>query len=443
MAYAIQDDAFQSSANYLQFYYFRAMVLNVIWLVFFFGAFIACIVQWLAFGDTGIFNKAILGAFDMSKTAFEIALGLTGILSLWLGILKIGEKAGAVQILAKIVQPLFSRLFPEIPKGHPVVGTMLMNISANMLGLDNAATPMGLKAMKQLQDLNPNDDKTVASDSQIMFLVLNASGLTLIPVSIMTYRAQLGAANPSDVFLDVFLPILLSTFFSTIAGIFALSFFQKIKLKDPVTVMWLGGISACVIAVMFYFSHLTAEALGTTSLFISGLVLFGVIVAFLGLACYKKVQAYEAFVEGAKEGFNTAVMIIPNLVAILVGVAVFRASGAMDLVMNGISSLLGLIGVGNDVVPALPTALMKPLSGSGARGMMIDAMKNLGPDSFAGRLSCMFQGAADTTFYIIAVYFGSVGVKKTRHAVTCALIADAVGVIAAIIIAYIFFPPIH
>ena len=411
MAYAIQDDAFQSSANYLQFYYFRAMVLNVIWLVFFFGAFIACIVQWLAFGDTGIFNKAILGAFDMSKTAFEIALGLTGILSLWLGILKIGEKAGAVQILAKIVQPLFSRLFPEIPKGHPVVGTMLMNISANMLGLDNAATPMGLKAMKQLQDLNPNDDKTVASDSQIMFLVLNASGLTLIPVSIMTYRAQLGAANPSDVFL----PLLLSTFFSTIAGIFALSFFQKIKLKDPVTVMWLGGISACVIAVMFYFSHLTAEALGTTSLFISGLVLFGVIVAFLGLACYKKVQAYEAFVEGAKEGFNTAVMIIPNLVAILVGVAVFRASGAMDLVMNGISSLLGLIG----------------------------AMKNLGPDSFAGRLSCMFQGAADTTFYIIAVYFGSVGVKKTRHAVTCALIADAVGVIAAIIIAYIFFPPIH
>ena len=397
------------------------MVLNVIWLVFFFGAFIACIVQWLAFGDTGIFNKAILGAFDMSKTAFEIALGLTGILSLWLGILKIGEKAGAVQILAKIVQPLFSRLFPEIPKGHPVVGTMLMNISANMLGLDNAATPMGLKAMKQLQDLNPNDDKTVASDSQIMFLVLNASGLTLIPVSIMTYRAQLGAANPSDVFL----PLLLSTFFSTIAGIFALSFFQKIKLKDPVTVMWLGGISACVIAVMFYFSHLTAEALGTTSLFISGLVLFGVIVAFLGLACYKKVQAYEAFVEGAKEGFNTAV------------------SGAMDLVMNGISALLGLIGVGNDVVPALPTALMKPLSGSGARGMMIDAMKNLGPDSFAGRLSCMFQGAADTTFYIIAVYFGSVGVKKTRHAVTCALIADAVGVIAAIIIAYIFFPPIH
>ena len=413
------------------------MVLNIIWLIFFFGAFVACMVQWLVFGDTQIFNKAIMGAFDMSKTAFEIAIGLTGILSLWLGIMKIGEKAGAVQILARIVSPLFSRLFPEIPKDHPVVGTMLMNISANMLGLDNAATPMGLQAMKQLQDLNPNEDKTVASNSQIMFLVLNASALTLIPVSIMTYRAQMGAANPSDVFL----PILLSTFFSTIAGIFALSFFQKVKLKDPVTVAWLGGLSACVIAIMFYFSHLTAEAIGTTSLFISGIVLFGIIVAFLGLAVYRKVQAYEAFVEGAKDGFHTAIMIIPNLVAILVGVAVFRASGAMDLLMNGISWVLGLFGIGNDIVPALPTAFMKPLSGSGARGMMIDAMKTFGADSFAGRLSSMFQGATDTTFYIIAVYFGSVGIKKTRHAVTCALISDAVGILSAIAIAYLFFPP--
>lgn len=413
------------------------MVLNVIWLIFFFGAFVACMVQWLAFGDSGIFNKAILGAFDMSKTAFEIALGLTGILSLWLGILKIGEKAGAVQILARIVQPLFTRLFPEIPKGHPVVGTMLMNISANMLGLDNAATPMGLQAMKQLQELNPNEDKSVASDSQILFLVLNASGLTLIPVSIMTYRAQMGAANPSDVFL----PILLATFFSTIAGIVAVSFFQKIKLRDPVTLAWIGGLTAVVVATLAYFSRLTADAIGVSSLFISGIVLFGIIVTFLALAVYKKVQAYEAFVEGAKEGFHTAVMVIPYLVAILVGVAVFRASGAMDLLMNGISWVLGLFGIGNDVVPALPTAFMKPLSGSGARGMMIDAMKTLGPDSFAGRLSCMFQGAADTTFYIIAVYFGSVGVKKTRHAVTCALIADAVGVIAAIAIAYLFFPP--
>lgn len=414
------------------------MVLNVIWLIFFFGAFIACMVQWIAFGDTQIFNKTIMGAFDMSKTAFEIALGLTGILSLWLGIMKIGEKAGAVQILAKIVSPLFSRLFPEVPKDHPVVGTMLMNISANMLGLDNAATPMGLQAMKQLQELNPNEDKTVASNSQIMFLVLNASGLTLIPVSIMTYRAQMGAANPSDVFL----PILLSTFFSTIAGIIAISFFQKVKLKDPVTVAWLGGLSACVIAIMVYFSHLTAEAIGTTSLFISGIVLLGLIVAFMALAVYKKVQAYEAFVEGAKDGFHTAVMVIPYLVAILVGVAVFRASGAMDLVMNGISWVLACFGIGNDVVPALPTAFMKPLSGGGARGMMIDAMKTFGADSFAGRLSCMFQGATDTTFYIIAVYFGSVGIKKTRHALTCALISDAVGIISAIAIAYLFFPPV-
>lgn len=413
------------------------MILNAIWLLFFFGAFIACIVQWLALGNSGIFNSTILAAFDMSKTAFEIALGLTGVLSLWLGILKIGEKAGTIQILAKLVQPLFTRLFPEIPKGHPVFGTMLMNISANMLGLDNAATPMGLKAMKQLQELNPNTDKTVASDSQILFLVLNASGLTLIPVSIMTYRAQLGAANPSDIFL----PILLSTFFSTLAGIIAISFFQKIKIKDPVTLAWIAGLSALVIATLAYFSRLTAEALGTTSLFVSGIILFGVIIIFLGLAIYKKIRAYEAFVEGAKEGFQTAIMVIPYLVAILVGVAVFRASGAMDLLMNGISHLLGFFGIGNDVVPALPTALMKPLSGSGSRGMMIDAMKTLGPDSFAGRLSCMFQGAADTTFYIIAVYFGSVGVRKTRHAVTCALIADLVGIIAAISIAYIFFPP--
>ena len=413
------------------------MVLNAIWLIFFFGAFIACFVQWIAFGDSGIFNKTILSAFDMSKTAFEISIGLTGILSLWLGIMKIGEKAGAIQVLAKIVQPLFTRLFPEIPKDHPVIGTMLMNISANMLGLDNAATPMGLQAMKQLQELNPNEDKSVASDSQILFLVLNASGLTLIPVSIMTYRAQMGAANPSDVFL----PILLATFFSTIAGIIAISFFQKIKLKDPVTLLWLGGLCAGVIALLAYISRLTAEALGTTSLFISGIVLFSVIVAFLGLAVYKKIRPYEAFIEGAKEGFHTAVMVIPYLIAILVGVAVFRASGAMDLVMNGISYLLNLFGIGNDVVPALPTAIMKPLSGGGARGMMIDAMKTFGADSFAGRLSSMFQGATDTTFYVLAVYFGSVGVRKTRHALTCCLISDLAGILSAITIAYLFFPP--
>lgn len=411
------------------------MVLNIIWLLFFFGAFIACVVQWLFFGDTGIFNTTIQSAFEMSKTAFEIALGLTGILSLWLGILKIGEKAGAIQILAKLVNPLFTRLFPSIPKNHPVTGTMLMNISANMLGLDNAATPMGLKAMKELQELNPN--KEVASDAQILFLVLNASGLTLIPVSIMTYRAQLGAANPSDVFL----PILLATFFSTITGIIATSFFQKVEIKHPVTIAWLLGLTTAVFGTLFYFSRLTAEELGANSLFISGLALFGIIIAFLGLAVYKKVQAFEAFVEGAKEGFNTAVMVIPYLIAILVGVAVFRASGAMDLLLNGVSYLLSLAGIGNDIVPALPTAFMKPLSGSGARGMMIEAMKVYGPDSFAGRLSCMFQGAADTTFYIIAVYFGSVGVRKTRHSIPCALLADLAGIIAAISIAYLFFPP--
>lgn len=411
------------------------MVLNIIWLVFFLGAFVACIVQCIVFGNTGIFNDAIMAAFDMSKTAFEISLGLTGILSLWLGIMKIGEKGGAVQILASLVQPLFTRLFPEIPKGHPVIGTMLMNVSANMLGLDNAATPMGLKAMSQLQELNPNKDKSVASNSQILFLVLNASGLTLIPVSIMTYRAQMGAQNPSDIFL----PILIATFFSTIAGIISVSFFQKIKLKDPITLLWLGGLTAAVIATLAYFSRLTAETIGKTSLFISGIVLFSIIVAFLILAIYKKVRAYEAFIEGAKEGFSTAVMVIPYLVAILVGVAVFRASGAMDLILNAISWILSCFGIGNDMVQALPTAFMKPLSGSGARGMMIDTMKTLGPDSFAGRLSCMFQGAADTTFYIIAVYFGSVGVKKTRHALTCALIADIVGAIAAIACAYIFF----
>ena len=411
------------------------MVLNIIWLLFFFGAFIACVVQWLFFGDTGIFNTTIQSAFEMSKTAFEIALGLTGILSLWLGILKIGEKAGAIQILAKLVNPLFTRLFPSIPKNHPVTGTMLMNISANMLGLDNAATPMGLKAMKELQELNPN--KEVASDAQILFLVLNASGLTLIPVSIMTYRAQLGAANPSDIFL----PILLATFFSTITGIIATSFFQKIEIKHPVTIAWLLGLTTAVFGTLFYFSRLTAEELGANSLFISGLALFGIIIAFLSLAVYKKVQAFEAFVEGAKEGFNTAVMVIPYLIAILVGVAVFRASGAMDLLLSGVSYLLSLAGIGNDIVPALPTAFMKPLSGSGARGMMIEAMKVYGPDSFAGRLSCMFQGAADTTFYIIAVYFGSVGIRKTRHSIACALLADLAGIIAAISIAYLFFPP--
>ncbi len=411
------------------------MVLNVIWLLFFFGAFLACAIKCFAYGETGIFNDTIQGMFSMSKTAFEISLGLTGILSLWLGILKIGEKAGAIQILAKLIDPLFSRLFPSIPKGHPVKGTILMNLSANMLGLDNAATPMGLKAMKELQDLNPN--KETASDAQILFLVLNASGLTLIPVSIMTYRAQLGAANPSDIFL----PLLLATFFSTLVGLIVTSFFQKVELKNPVAIAWLLGLTGAVMGTLVYFSRMTAEELGAKSLLVSGIVLFGIIIAFLGLAVYKKVQAFEAFVEGAKEGFQTAVMVIPYLVAILVGIAAFRTSGAMDFIMNGVAHVFTWLGIPGDIIPALPTAIMKPLSGSGARGMMIDTMKTYGPDSFVGHLSCIFQGAADTTFYIIAVYFGAVGIKKTRHSIVCALAADIAGVIAAIFIAYLFFPP--
>lgn len=411
------------------------MVLNVIWILFFLGAFAACMAQWLLGGDSGIFNTVIQEAFTTSKTAFEIALGMTGVLTFFLGIMKIGEKAGAIAMLARVVDPLFRRLFPGIPAGHPATGSMLMNISANMLGLDNAATPLGLKAMKELQELNP--DKERATDAQILFLVLNASGLTLIPISIMTYRAQLGAANPTDVFL----PILLATFFSTLTGLVATSFFQKMEIKHPVTIAWLLGLTAAVMGTLLYFMRLTAAEMETTSKLVSGLALFLFIVGFLSLAVYRKVHAFEAFIEGAKEGFTTAVMVIPYLVAILVGIAVFRSSGAMDLIMDSVAYWLALAGAPGDIVPALPTAFMKPLSGSGARGMMIDAMKTYGPDSFAGRLSSMFQGAADTTFYIVAVYFGSVGVRKSRHAIPCALMADLAGVIAAITIAYIFFPP--
>lgn len=411
------------------------MVLNIIWIIFFFGAFLACLAQWLMGGDSGIFNTVIQEAFTTSKSAFEIAIGMTGVLTFFLGIMKIGEKAGAISALARIVDPLFRRLFPGIPAGHPATGSMLMNISANMLGLDNAATPLGLKAMKELQELNP--DKERASDDQILFLVLNASGLTLIPISIMTYRAQLGASNPADVFL----PILLATFFSTLTGLIATSFFQKVDIKHPVAIAWLLGLTGAVLGTLLYFMRLTAAEMETTSKLVSGLALFLLIVGFLALAVRRKVQAFEAFIEGAKEGFQTAVMVIPYLVAILVGIAVFRASGAMDLVMDSVAYWLTLAGAPGDIVPALPTAIMKPLSGSGARGMMIDAMKTLGPDSFAGRLSCMFQGAADTTFYIVAVYFGSVGVRKSRHTIPCALLADIAGVVAAIVIAYIFFPP--
>ncbi|MCL2260530.1 MAG: spore maturation protein [Fibromonadales bacterium] len=411
------------------------MFLNIIWLLFFGGAFVACLAQWLYLGNSGIFNDVMQSVFAMSKTSFEIAIGLTGILAFWLGMMKIGEKAGAVQMLAKLVAPLMKRLFPSVPVEHPAMGSMLMNMSANMLGLDNAATPLGLKAMKELQELNPQKD--TASDAQILFLVLNASGLTLIPVTIMTYRAKLGAANPADIFL----PILFATFFSTVAGILVTAFFQKIEIKNIVFISWFVGLSSAVFGSLFYFSMLSAEEMGVASAFLGGIILFSIVMFFLILAAVKKVMPFDAFVEGAKEGFSTAVMIIPYLIAILVGVAAFRASGAMDFIMGGIVAAFNVFGIPSDVVPSLPTAFMKPLSGSGARGMMVDAMQTYGADSFVGRLSCIFQGTTDTTFYILAVYFGSVAIRKTRHAVFCGLTTDVVSAISAITIAYIFFPP--
>ncbi|HSQ41165.1 MAG TPA: nucleoside recognition domain-containing protein [Fibrobacteraceae bacterium] len=409
------------------------MALNFIWIGFFLIAFLSGLYQWLIGGDAGVFNRIVEDAFSMAKTGFEVALGLTGVLTLMLGIMKIGERAGAVAILAKLVDPLFRRLFPGVPSGHPAQGSILMNFAANMLGLDNAATPMGLKAMKELQELNP--DKETASDAQILFLVLNASGLTLIPVSIIAYRTQMGAANPTDIFL----PLLLSTFFSTLGGLFVTSLFQNVQLRHPVTIAWLMGLTAAVFGTLWYFAHLTETEMGRLSSLIAGLALFGLIVGFLLLAMIRKIPAWDSFIEGAKEGFQTAVMVIPYLVGILVGIAVFRSSGAMDLLLAGVSGLVSAVGLPTDFVGALPTALMKPLSGSGARGMMVEAMKTYGPDSFVGRLSCIFQGAADTTFYVIAVYFGSVGIRKTRHAIICGLAADLVGFIAAILIAYLFF----
>jgi len=412
-----------------------SVFLNVVWLLFFLGAFVACLAQWLYSGNSGIFNTVMQSVFDMSKTAFEIAIGLTGLLAFWLGIMKIGEKAGAVQMLAKVVSPLLKRLFPSVPADHPAMGSMLMNISANMLGLDNAATPLGLKAMKELQEINPKKD--TASDAQILFLVLNASGLTLIPVSIMTYRAKLGAANPTDIFL----PLLFATFFSTVAGILITSFFQKIEIKNVVFISWFVGLSTAVFGSLWYFSSLSAEEMGIASAFLGGIILFIIVVFFLILAAIKKIMPFDAFAEGAKEGFSTAVTLIPYFIAILVGIAAFRASGAMNLIMDGIAAIFNFFSIPTDVIPSLPTAIMKPLSGSGARGMMIDAMQQYGADSFAGRLSCIFQGTTDTTLYIIAVYFGSVSIRKTRHAVFCGLMSDLAGVIAAITIAYIFFPP--
>lgn len=409
------------------------MVLNYIWIGFFLIAFVIALVKLVFLGDFEVFPAMMDSTFDSSKTAFEISLGLTGVLSLWLGIMKIGEKGGVVNVLARLLSPVFVKLFPEIPKGHPVTGSIFMNIAANMLGLDNAATPLGLKAMEQLQELNPKKD--TATNPMIMFLVLNTSGLTLIPISIMVYRSQMGAAQPTDIFI----PILLATFFSTLAGIVITSLFQKINLLNRTMLLTLGGAALVVATIIWGFGQMDSLLMNKVSVSAANIILMLIIIAFILAGVRKKVNVYDAFIEGAKEGFTTAVRIIPYLIAILVGIGVFRASGAMDMLIDGIKYGVGALGGNTDFVEALPTALMKPLSGSGARGMMIDTMTTYGADSFVGRLSCIFQGSTDTTFYILAVYFGSVGVAKTRHAVTCGLLADLAGIIAAIAIAYMFF----
>ena len=409
------------------------MVLNYIWIAFFLIAFVIATVRLVFMGDTEVFPAIMNSTFDTSKTAFEISLGLTGVLSLWLGIMKIGEKGGVINVVARVLSPVFTRLFPDIPKGHPVTGSIFMNVAANMLGLDNAATPLGLKAMEQLQELNPKKD--TATNPMIMFLVLNTSGLTLIPVSIMVYRAQMGAAQPTDIFV----PILLATFFSTLAGIIFTSLYQRINLINRTMLLTLGGMSAAVAAIIWGFAQMDKSQMNIVSTSVANILLMLIIVMFILAGMRKKVNVYDAFIEGAKDGFTTAVRIIPYLVAILVGIGVFRASGAMDMLVDGIKWTVASLGGNTDFVGALPTALMKPLSGSGARGMMVDAMTTYGADSFVGRLSCIFQGSTDTTFYILAVYFGSVGVRYTRHAVACGLLADLAGVIAAIAICYMFF----
>ena len=409
------------------------MVLNYIWVAFFAIAFVIALVKLVFLGDFDVFPAMIDSTFSSSKTAFEISLGLTGVLALWLGIMKIGEQGGVVNVLARVLSPVFNKLFPDIPKGHPVTGSIFMNIAANMLGLDNAATPLGLRAMEQLQELNTKKD--TATNPMIMFLVLNTSGLTLIPISILVYRAQMGASQPTDVFI----PILLATFFSTLAGIIVTSLYQRINLVNRTLLLTLGGACAVIAAVIWGFSQLDSDHMNRVSTTAANILLMLIIIAFIFAGVRKKVNVYDAFIEGAKEGFTTAVRIIPYLVAILVAIGVFRASGAMDMLIDGIKWCVAAVGGNTDFVGALPTALMKPLSGSGARGMMVDAMTTYGADSFIGRLSCVFQGSTDTTFYILAVYFGSVGIRYTRHAVACGLLADLAGVIAAIAICYMFF----
>ena len=409
------------------------MVLNYIWIAFFVLAFIVACVRLVLFGDTEVFPAIINSTFASSKSAFEISLGLTGVLALWMGIMRIGEQGGVIAIFSRVLSPLFSKLFPDIPKEHPVTGSIFMNMAANMLGLDNAATPLGLKAMEGLQALNPKKD--TASNPMIMFLVINTSGLTLIPISIMVYRAQLGAAQPTDVFV----PILIATFISTLAGIIAVALYQRINLMNRTILIFLGGAVLFIACLIWFFSTLPQEKIDLYSTTFANVLLFVIIIGFIVAGIRKKINVYDAFIEGAKEGFTTAVRIIPYLVAILVAIGVFRASGCMDYVTQGIAGAVEACGLDSDFVGALPTALMKPLSGSGARGLMVDAMSTYGADSFVGRLACIFQGSTDTTFYILAVYFGSVGVAKTRHAVPCGLLADLAGILAAIFVCYLFF----
>lgn len=428
------------------------MVLNYIWIAFFLIAMVVAVVRMVFWGDMEVFPNIMNGTFDSAKTAFEISLGLTGVLSLWMGVMKIGEKGGLVNALARWLSPLFTRLFPEIPKGHPVFGHMFMNISANMLGLDNAATPLGLQAMEGMQELNKKRNEELkakhnwtdaqlaernacASNSMIMFLVLNTSGLTLIPVSVLVYRAQMGAAQPTDVFM----PILLATLAATIAGILICSAYQRINLFNKPVMFLMGGMCLLVSGVIWLSSVIDRETMNQGSTQVANILLFLIICSFIAVGLFRKVNVYEAFIEGAKGGFETAVRIIPYLVAILVAIGVFRASGAMDMLVDGVRWVMEALGIQADFVEALPTALMKPLSGSGARGMMVDTMTTYGADSFVGRLSCIFQGATDTTFYILAVYFGSVGIRNTRHAVSAGLLTDLVGVIAALAVAYMFF----
>ena len=411
----------------------HTMVLNYIWIAFFVISFVIALGKLIFMGDTTVFTEMMTASTTSAKNAFELSLGLTGVLSLWMGIMKIGEKGGLVAALARLLSPVLSKIFPDVPKGHPAMGTMFMNFAANMLGLDNAATPMGLKAMQELQELNP--EKDTASNPMIMFLVLNTSGLTLIPVSVLTFRTQMGAANPTDIFL----PILLATTVATLVGLLVTSIYQRINLVNRTMVLFLLGVCLFIAGGtwgMMQLSQVRIEALSTS---LAGVTLFSIIILFILSGVKAKINVYEAFIEGAKDGFGTAVRIIPYLIAILVAIAVFRASGGMDVIMDGIAWCAAALGADTDFVGALPTAIMKPLSGSGARGMMVDAMNTYGADSFAGRLACIFQGATDTTFYILAVYFGSVGIKKTRHALTCGLLADLAGIIAAIAVGYIFF----